>query len=490
MRALWGLLLFSFFPPESLTGAVLNGVVLEYGSGLPLARSQVTLQRVTSTGVIPGQTMVSGRSGGFQFLDLEPGDYLVSAVRDTYAVAIHGQRRPDGFGRPLRVTAEKAVFAELQLRKLGVITGRVVDENTIGIAGVPVIAYTAGRPVRPVKQGLSDDRGAFRIHSLPPGEYFVRTAPQTLSDQTTVLPTYSPESVSNRDARQYAATLANETPYADIRAIFGSLTQLNIGVVCANPAEPVTVTIASDSLRRRASAGCNTAVDFAGLPPGQYEIYAETHSGLQSAHQFQTLGRQSNRMTLELVRTDMVQFDVRPPESKVNFKLRRVDLYGEDIEQTYKERRFPLPRGGYELSVLTASGEYPARVSGIREENTHPDWYFLREGNLRVQVEISAKAGALRGQVTQDGDPVAAAPVFAAPVRAETRRALNGTRRILTGSDGRFLFTGLPPGEYLLLSSLDYQQVTNELLQRAGAVTVVVGESATAGVSLVLYQAP
>ena len=82
-------------------GAVIQGMVVEYGSGLPLSRSRVTLDAVDSTGVHRVKSVLTGRQGAFTFTDLPTGRYLLSASRASYTTAWYGQRRPEGFGQLL-----------------------------------------------------------------------------------------------------------------------------------------------------------------------------------------------------------------------------------------------------------------------------------------------------------------------------------------------------------------------------------------------------
>jgi uncharacterized protein (DUF2141 family) len=476
-----------------MPAAVINGVVLEYGSGLPLARARVRVVRVQPWGLVNAAAGRAGRDGRFEFKSLEPGRYLVSAVRDTYAEATSGQRTPEGFGRPFAITEEKPHFLELRLRKLGVITGRIVDENLVGLAGVPVIAYTATRPVRPVRQGVSDDRGGYRIHSLPPGKYLVRTAPHVLDDELGLLPTYAPEVMDKHQARPQDARLNDETPGGDVRPVVGRLISASVTVACPTPNEPVTVTIASDSIRRRSDTACGGKVEFNGLPPGSFEVYAETRSQQYSVNTTQTVSREGQSVPLQLERTVPTMFEIRPAGTAFTLRARRVDAFGEDTEKSYQTNPVLLPVGSYEFSVTNQNGEPPSFVSAsyaLTFEAAHPDWHALRAGGPRVLIDFSGKAGSIRGQVTHQAQPAAAVPVFVWPVRPESRRLMNGVRRVITGGEGHFEVKGLPAGEYLLLSSLDYQDVTVELLERARAPRVTVAAGAAAAVSLVLYEAP
>jgi hypothetical protein len=118
---------------------------------------------------------------------------LLIATREFFLPAAYGQRRPSGQGTPIQVTADLLLFAELQMRRMGAITGRVLDENNVGACRVPVLAYLARLPLRIGGEAESDDRGVYRIYGLEPGKYWIRTAARILDDGFQILPTFGPE---------------------------------------------------------------------------------------------------------------------------------------------------------------------------------------------------------------------------------------------------------------------------------------------------------
>ena len=108
--------LASFAVVAAARAGVIQGIVLEQASGLPLARTQVRLDPVPDPGkpVPPLQTMTN-RTGGFIFPAVPAGLYLVSCRRAEYFPAAYGQRRPSGQGTAVQVTADSTLFAELRL---------------------------------------------------------------------------------------------------------------------------------------------------------------------------------------------------------------------------------------------------------------------------------------------------------------------------------------------------------------------------------------
>ena len=125
---------------------VVRGVVSEHISGLPLARTTFDCSRFRRPGVeTRPRAMRVESTGKFVFLNVPDGLYLLIATRDPYFPAAYGQRRPEGHGTPIEVTKDSDLFAELRMYRKGAVTGRVLDENGIGMQDAPVIAYSRAR---------------------------------------------------------------------------------------------------------------------------------------------------------------------------------------------------------------------------------------------------------------------------------------------------------------------------------------------------------
>jgi len=90
----------------------------------------------------------------------------------------------------------------------------------------PVVAYRAHLPLRVVAQGISDDRGVYRIKGLDTGKYWIRSTAHTARRwQRGCCPLSVRNHAKVREARAHDVHLDDDTPDADVHPEFGHLFQ-------------------------------------------------------------------------------------------------------------------------------------------------------------------------------------------------------------------------------------------------------------------------
>ncbi|HEV8148420.1 MAG TPA: carboxypeptidase-like regulatory domain-containing protein [Bryobacteraceae bacterium] len=487
-------------------GGVVQGIILESYSGLPLARTVVRLQPIPQSSGAALQVLQTraNRTGGFLFADVTPGIYLVIATRDGYFPAAFGQRRPDGQGTPVEITKDSALVSEIRMRRKGAITGRVLDENGVGLAGVPVVAYHARLPLRSAGRGIADDRGVYRIPFLDPGKYWIRSAAHILEDGSGLLPTFGRESYETRQSIVHTARIDAETPDADVRPFPGNLFSLSGIVSC--PAGDATITLSSETGRKSTQAGCGTSYQFQALAPGDYEVFGTTSGGLAGFMEI-SLSRNTNSGTIDLRSAPRVDVESGQPgvraRDRVNIPVkligRRHDL--SDIEElrelTLPDRLLP---GNWEMTARVGPNQFVESIvnqgGGRRRErpDKSPDAFevFISpQDYARLRVNVSEQAAHIAGTVvTRDKNPVAGAPVFLWPVTPEARRSLGGVKQTLSDTSGGYRFDSLPPGDYRLLATFDATFIDEELIEAAQAMAIRVELGKTLMIELPLWIAP
>ena len=187
--------------------ATLTGTVVAADTGRPLANARVAVNGQTGSRATiaaaaaqpqgrsgaagPGALVafagfsrqaVSDAQGRFVMQALPQGQFTVDVQRDQYLNASYGQTR---FGRPgalLSIDEGQTLSISIRLSKGGVISGTVFDEDGTPLGNARVQAYRFGyqagvRRLQGTNSVMSDDRGAYRLFGLQPGEYLIGASP-------------------------------------------------------------------------------------------------------------------------------------------------------------------------------------------------------------------------------------------------------------------------------------------------------------------------
>ncbi|HUJ21250.1 MAG TPA: carboxypeptidase-like regulatory domain-containing protein [Bryobacteraceae bacterium] len=487
--------------------AVIRGVVLEHSTGRPLARAEVRISSVGARGAGGAVTTRANSSGLFFVSGLAPGGYLLSAVRKGFAVLRYGQKTWKAAGTPIILPEQDSSFvAELRLRRLGAITGAVLDENQVGLPDQQVFAYQATRPPRLITKAKTDDRGIYRIGELLPGRYYVRTRGGGLEEDPSPAPTFFKESASVDEAIPVEVELDGQASDVNIQPPFQKLYRLSGSAQIARQAfTGLSVELMSDMGPVGGSVDSSGGFVYEQLSPGTYELRAEaiSRTGMKlGGYQKLTLESDLSDVSLPLGPFIDMHFEFADPQgshvdgtgSKVS--ARRVDLAGKGPVRPLRPEDDELPPGPWEISVTPPAKRYVVSIS----RSGHDDmpkladgWKeFLIAGNfLAVRVGLSPSPAALHGIVMASADqPAIGAPVFLKPADADTGAGLTGPRITTADMSGRYHFTGLPPGNYLVFSSFDFQTLDDVEVPAAATTTVSLKEGVESRQDLDLFAAP
>jgi hypothetical protein len=177
------ILLLRLAPAIAQENTAIDGVVVAFGTGEPVAEAEVELSKTDG----PTVTMATGPDGRFAFQNLAPGEYrLVASHGRGFMPAEYGQRSPTGPGIPLVLTGDRRVRAiQLSMARTGSISGRIFDREGEPAASVTVHAlkatYSATQPgqriLRIAQVVLTNDLGEYRLFWLTPGRYYISARP-------------------------------------------------------------------------------------------------------------------------------------------------------------------------------------------------------------------------------------------------------------------------------------------------------------------------
>ena len=177
-------------PATTVGTAAISGVVVDSVSDRPLPGAVVTLSPFAGALVNAGLAQVSqpmrqitDELGRFVFTGLSgKSNYTITCAKLGYFDGAFGRRGLAGaYNQPRRVSLTDGQWfkdARIEMIKPGAIAGTVRDETGDPLVGVTVRAYaeifvSGARQLASGGFAVTDDRGMYRLASLPPGRYFV-----------------------------------------------------------------------------------------------------------------------------------------------------------------------------------------------------------------------------------------------------------------------------------------------------------------------------
>ncbi len=155
--------------PGSVSGTVTNAV-----TGAPVRKARVTIRWGETT-----YNATSDAEGHFAIASVTPGAFTAHVDAPGFTALQRNEA--------IRVAEDQHVDAgTFSLTPLGVISGRVLDENGDPMARIPVTAQVetfgrTGRALSTAGMTQTDDRGMYRLFDLPPGRYLLMAKDPMLS---------------------------------------------------------------------------------------------------------------------------------------------------------------------------------------------------------------------------------------------------------------------------------------------------------------------
>lgn len=524
---------------ESKGSAVIRGRVTSLDSGRPLRRARVSL---TSPDFPITKNVSTNTDGRYEFTDLPAGRYTLRVTRSGYLPLAYGQRRPGELGRPLdladKQTAEKADFA---LPRVGVISGRVVDEYGEPMSNVNLWVLEsqyyqgAKRLATTGAHSSTDDSGRYRLIGLAPGEFVVMAQTRETwhgekdpDHEYAYAQTYYPGTATPSQAGRIKLGMGQEVPNVDFALIAGRTAKVS-GVVTTStgaPAEGEEVNLLFEvggpnmksifpSTNKAVTAPDGT-FELTNVQSGEYQVSvrARATDGRPSEEAHQTIVVTGDMTGLVLVtgasgvlRGSVVTDDGSPlPANLERMIVRPVFL---SVGPPWRPSPTLLGRFNKDGSFETG-GLYGERVFTV--EGLTAEWALKRIelGNRNIaddpidfangqtvegaRVILTKHPTRLRGRILDDKqEPAEGTVVVFAEDRTRWRENSRSVRSARPDQRSEYSFKGLPPGAYLMVA-LDYvkdgEWQDPEFLEslRKGATRVVLTDAEDKRIDLVIRR--
>jgi hypothetical protein len=489
----------------------IQGVVLEQGTGYPVAGADVSLMEMQGR---PVAVTTTGLDGGFSFRPERFGDYRIEVRK-------HGWRSHGGLpgaAALVKLSEERPSHRwKAWMLRGGRLAGRVVDPETEDpIAGAMVLAWEAdyrrGRRVAILPfRARTDPDGRFEFNDITPGDYLVQIAPR--KGGWRIVRAFSEEDLEEVEhdfppvfwPGGYGFTSA-----APLRVASGGSVEVGVLKPGLAPLRRARVSLAPGACeagggfilwiyeedgprehpRRMDWVPCEAAFLVAGLAPGSYLLAAaggESTNPVRGAVRV-LIGEQDAEVVIPVSRGVDLEVRAIPPEGDVNPNLwLRLTPVLAGMGENRAEEVIPpgalrlgnVPITDYRLAVSVLRPGY--YVGEIRYNGAFRPDRILRLNPAAIshtlEVVLGDDAAVLAGEVAEDGHPIEPHVVLAKwPVTGDVYEAVMTAGG---GEDGRFRFTGLAPGEYRIAAVarehanlLDAPYALERLLARGEKVTL------------------
>jgi protocatechuate 3,4-dioxygenase beta subunit len=515
MRTAIGFLLFLLaaaaqsIPPSK---ASIEGHLENVLTGEPLRQGVLRLSAATSAFRGPEYIAQSDSTGRFEFEQVEPGSYVLSADRIGFLHGNYGARFLID-GEAIRLRAGDRRSLRVALAPKSSIAGRVVEGDGEPIRNIEVAAWrwrwsaSAGqRLLQLVARTTPDGQGNFRFNTLPAGQFFLSASslspyrpngPGVLRRRTSdkapegYQPTFYPGVLSVGDAKgidlgpgqdldglslplkrskrlKIRGTVADHYSFRPLNLMMVELTPLD------RPAEAFPGAVRSVAVE-------DGAFEFDSVPPGRYSITARDYSPAEHL----------------VARTDVTVADKEIENVRLDLRAGAEVKCVIRVERPHNEVH-DLPQGAWQSSPMGAMVMLRSPDGGLsraiaatqdlpggpfRLRDIPPGSYWVDVTNLPVafyvksirfgeqdvttvplkvsqpgvepqlEVILSDRTATLSGIVVgASGGPV---QVMLAPASRELERVGRLVKGTVSGVGGTFRFEGVAPGQYVVLAFED-----------------------------------
>lgn len=460
-------------PPRIVTGV--EGTVVNAFTGQGLHKAIVILRSSdTENGISYAEEVDS--NGNFQMEDIQPGEYTITAERQTYYLQPSGA--PGAPPPRMKIAAgDRIEHLLIKMAPASSISGRVVDQDGDPVRGATVQVmqyfYVAGRrELRPGIQVQTRDNGEYRLFNMRPGRWFIQVTPRWVypAPSSRYGATFFP---GTRDA-------ANATPVElhggdELRGYDITMRADTTHSVTFNLPAGDSVTVRQQILYRDGTMPSSQTLtvqgdgkyEYIGVEPGSYVILVQRTEG--------------KSITYARAEVEVRDADV---------DLGGLDLIpAQQLSGRFKVEGGPLPALGNlrvglqpDGAAMRAGVNSPAKSDGsFAVTDVAPGRYrltvalgqtglYLKSIRLGDQVVsdhlidltrpvtdsltvvLGADAGEIEGSVKKaNGDPSIHARMTLFPAAANADRG-DLFRFVFSDEHGQFKFKGIAPGEYRLFA--------------------------------------
>ena len=278
--------------------ATVRGHVTAADTGLPLRKAQV---RIVANEIRENRLATTDENGAYEFTDVRPARYTISASKGSYVTLAYGQSRSTDPPKPIEILDRQTVERlDVMLPRGGIIAGRIMDDSGEPLSDVQVSAqqyrFIQGRrTLIPARVAMTNDLGEFRLFGIAPGQYYLQATwrnqmgpnPDTgPAARLTFAPTFFPGTTASTDAQRLTLTAGREI--TDVVMVLRAIRAVRVTGTAAgadgNPLTPAMIMAMRASgmgvdIAASAQVHGDGTFTINALPPGDYNLRAQRMGG-------------------------------------------------------------------------------------------------------------------------------------------------------------------------------------------------------------------
>jgi hypothetical protein len=434
------------------------------------------------------RTDVNGR---FVFQEVAPGRYRLRVTKDGFIRQEYPRSAMGAPGLPIDLApGQELRNIVFRLDPAPTISGVIRDPANAPIANVVVQALRRGydtrgnRTLSLTASAKTDDRGAYRIYWLDPGEYFVSAMPppppQTVATTrlpVVLSPTYFPGFPAVDDAKPVRLELGREAHGVDFR-----LTQQYVGPVQGVAMSLATgrytvaaITLAAPEdgagVARFQTRSTSTVQGFSrnnysipSVAPGAYILSAVSENEQASKR----ILVKNSGLVVDLELGPGISVHGRLEiASNTAIDLRATRVLLEEVDMALPspapvsvalDGSFVVPAvqpGYYSVSVVGLPGDLYMRSASLAGANVLEKPIPLAYGSGdsgQLSIQIATDGGRLAGAVYDGNNALFAGAHVTLVPDGNNRTRVDHYRTATSGPDGTFTIPGIVPGDYRLFA--------------------------------------
>jgi len=491
--------------PTSPANCNVDGQVVDSVTSLPVAGAVVTIYNkhayrvdggiaISGTGLQPPEqvpqedprSVISGDNGRFSFAGLEPGIYIVGAIKEGYLRSRYMTPNPAFSGTITLEPGTDAHDLPIRLRPQSVLAGHILGAGGAPLAGAKVglgklAVGRDGRAMSIQASVVTNQRGEYRIEGLEPDEYYVRAEPPARGPNTSgaagplYMVSFYPGSETAGDAHTVKLSEGQHLEGLDMTLPQRQGATIRGTVAATDGAVPSLVQVTSKEFGVLAGTVGRTddgsyTFEVGGLSPGSYWLHARAFKPGRAYDAW---------MPVDLDWSGHSGIELRPAPSvdlhgHVEFDgpmggaLSRVRLL---LDNSYSAGNSWIWIRLQDDGTFTLNG-VPAAVYRITPEYTDRGYLqAVRMGGVDVSetgldlthgdpsgelvLSFSTASGSVFGDVVdENGKPAAGTMIFLLPavMPADPQLARAASRYTVPDRRGHYGFIGIQPGDYRLLA--------------------------------------